>query len=448
MSKTKTLNTWSLVMINIIAIDNLRTLSFSAKFGSDLLMFYLIAGITFFLPSALITAELASRYPIKGGIFIWIEKAFGKTTAFFITVIQWIYNVVWFPTIMIFIWSVFTYIMPIPFFKSPLGTFLGVLSLFWACTYANIFGMSISSRVSSLGAIVGTLIPMALLTTGGILSLYFHGGYETLLSNQPDHGDVYPYFVELVFGLIGIEMSAMHADEVKQPERAFPRAIMISSIIIFTSLMISSLSVSILIPSQNLNVITGTLQAVNFIGESNHMPWLTSIFGMLIMLGSLATVAAWIIGPVKGLWAAANRGLLPSIFGETNKKGVPINLLFFQACIYSVIVFLILFFPINTSFVLLSALTTQMALITYIVLFISAIKLMKLRPKQGDYFRVPMMKLTAIMGTLTAISTLGLGFFMPGELGMGHSTQYFIVVSGAFIFLLIASILLARRSQN
>jgi len=89
-----------------------------------------------------------------------------------------------------------------------------------------------------------------------------------------------------------------------------------------------------------------------------------------------------------------------------------------------------------------------MALITYIILFISAIKLMKLRPKQGDYFRVPMMKLTAIMGTLTAISTLGLGFFMPGELGMGHSTQYFIVVSGAFIFLLIASILLARRSQN
>lgn len=448
MSQNKTLNTWSLIMINIIAIDNLRTLSFSAKFGSSLIMFYLIAGITFFLPSALITAELASRYPIKGGIFIWVEKAFGKSTAFFITVIQWIYNVIWFPTIMIFIWSILTYILPIPFLKSSLGTLLGVLALFWACTYANIFGMSISSRVSSLGAIVGTLIPMALLTIGGLSSLYFHGGYETLITNQPDHGDVYPYFVELIFGLIGIEMSAMHADEVKRPESAFPKAIMISSIIIFVSLMVSSLSVSILIPSENLNIITGTLQAVHYIAEINHLPWLTNVFGMLIMIGSLATVAAWIIGPVKGLWAAANHGLLPSLFGKTNNKGVPINLLLLQACIYSAIVFLILFFPINTSFVLLSALTTQMALITYIVLFIAAIKLMKARPKQGDYFKVPMIKLIASLGIITATFTLGLGFVMPNELGMTHGTQYFIVAIGLFIFLVLTSVWLARRSQS
>ena len=448
MPKQKTLNTWSLVMINIIAIDNLRTLSFSAKFGTSLLMFYIIAGITFFLPSALVTAELSSRYPLKGGIFIWVEKAFGKSTAFFITLIQWLYNVVWFPTIMIFIWSVLTYVVHVPFLKTPIGTFLGVLSLFWICTYANIFGMNISSRVSSLGAIFGTLMPMALLTIGGLSSLYFHGNTDVLISNQPAHEDVYPYFVELIFGLIGIEMSAMHADEVKNPQKAFPKAILISGIVIFFSLMISSLSVSILIPSNELNIITGTLQAVNFIAETNHMPWLTELFGGLIMLGSLATVAAWIIGPVKGLWAAANHGLIPKNFAKTNAQGVPINLLLLQACIYSVILFLILFFPVNTSFVLLSALTTQMALITYIVLFVAAIKLMKARPKKNDYFKVPMMHLTACLGTITALFTLGLGFFMPNELGMEHSFSYFLILGVTFICLLLASIFVARHGQN
>ena len=448
MPKQKTLNTWSLVMINIIAIDNLRTLSFSAKFGTSLVIFYIIAGLTFFLPSALITAELASRYPLKGGIFIWIEKAFGKSTAFFITLIQWLYNVVWFPTIMIFIWSILTYVVHIPILKTPAGIFFGVLSLFWICTYANIFGMNISSRVSSLGAILGTLVPMGLLTVAGLSSLYAHGNVDALISNQPANEDVFPYFVELIFGLIGIEMSAMHADEVKKPERAFPKAILISGVIIFFSLMVSSLSLSILVPSQQLNIITGTLQAVNFIAESNHMPWLTELFGALIMLGSLATVAAWIIGPVKGLWAAANHGLIPKTFAKTNTQGVPINLLLFQACIYSVIVFLILFFPVNTSFVLLSALTTQMALITYIVLFIAAIKLMKARPKKGDYFKVPMIQLIASLGTITALFTLGLGFFMPNELGMEHGLSYFLILGFTFIGLLLASIVVARHSQN
>ncbi|MEE2770460.1 MAG: APC family permease [Pseudomonadota bacterium] len=448
MSQKKTLNTWSLVMINIIAIDNLRTLSFSAKFGTSLIAFYLIAGICFFLPSALVTAELASRYPIKGGIYIWIEKAFGKPIAFFITLIQWIYNVVWFPTIMIFIWSILTYTVNIPILKTPFGTFIGVLSLFWGCTYANIFGMSISSRVSTAGAIFGTLLPMALLTIGGLSSLYFHNGTEALLTNQPVHADVFPYFVELIFGLIGIEMSAMHADEVKNPERAFPKAILISCIIIFVSLMIASLSVSILIPSKDLNIITGTLQAVAFIAQTYHIYWLTGLFGALILLGSLSTVAAWIIGPVKGLWAAANHGLISPVFAKTNDSGVPINLLLLQACIYSIFVFLILYFPVNTSFVLLSALTTQMALITYIVLFMAAIKLMKSRPKQGDYFKVPLLKLTSLLGMITAFFTLGLGFFMPGELGLEHSFQYFVVVSITFVILLLTSILVAQRSQN
>ena len=241
-------------------------------------------------------------------------------------------------------------------------------------------------------------------------------------------------------------MSAMHADEVISPHRTFPKAILISSIIIFVSLIIASISVASLIPSQDLNIITGTLQAVNYIAVNNHLPWLTNIFGMLIMIGSLATVAAWIIGPVKGLWAAAKHGLIADVFAKTNDRGVPVNLLLLQATIYSLFVFLILFFPVNTSFVLLSALTTQLALITYIVLFFAGIKLMKDRPRHGDYFKVPMMYLTAGVGIITSIFTLGLGFFMPEELGAHDGSQYFIIVMIGFITLLLISTLVSRRN--
>ena len=47
MKKQSPLGVFSLVMINIIAIDNLRTLPFAAGFGLSLVSIYLVASIFF-----------------------------------------------------------------------------------------------------------------------------------------------------------------------------------------------------------------------------------------------------------------------------------------------------------------------------------------------------------------------------------------------------------------
>jgi len=50
-SAKKMLSVFSLVMINVIAVDSLRTLPISAKLGASVISYYLIAALAFFIPN-------------------------------------------------------------------------------------------------------------------------------------------------------------------------------------------------------------------------------------------------------------------------------------------------------------------------------------------------------------------------------------------------------------
>src|SRR3989344_9157469 len=169
----KTLNFFQLAMINIIAVDSLRSLPISAEYGFALVFFYLVAAVVFFLPSILITAELATAYPTTGGIYIWVREAFGSKMGFLVIWFQWIYNVVWYPTAMVFIAASIAYLINPSWADNKLYLLVTTISLFWLLTILNCFGMRISSLFSTLGALWGTLIPMALIIILRFSSLFF-----------------------------------------------------------------------------------------------------------------------------------------------------------------------------------------------------------------------------------------------------------------------------------
>src|SRR3990167_10135410 len=105
----KKISVFSLVMINVVAINSLRNLPLSAEYGFSLIFYYLLAGVLFFLPASLVSAELATAWPEKGGLYVWVREAFGKKVGFFTIWLQWFYNICWYPTIMSFIAATLAY---------------------------------------------------------------------------------------------------------------------------------------------------------------------------------------------------------------------------------------------------------------------------------------------------------------------------------------------------
>jgi len=167
----RVLSVFSLVMINVIAVDSLRTLPLTAKLGLTLISYYCVAAIAFFIPVALVAAELATAFPKTGGIYVWVREAFGRRAGFITIWLQWIYNVVWYPTILAFIAATLAYLVD-PAIANHKFYLLGtILGLFWLFTLLNCFGMRVSSIVSIIGAAFGTLLPMIGITILGVIWL-------------------------------------------------------------------------------------------------------------------------------------------------------------------------------------------------------------------------------------------------------------------------------------
>ena len=161
-------------MINVAALGSVKNWPFTAEYGVASLFYFVVASLLFFFPVSLISAELATGWPKKGGVYLWVKEAFGPKWGFLAVWLQWIENVVWYPTVLSFTAATIAYIIDPSLSENATYTIITVLVLFWGATLVNLFGMKTSGWISNLGGICGTLIPGAVIIVLGIT--YFASG--------------------------------------------------------------------------------------------------------------------------------------------------------------------------------------------------------------------------------------------------------------------------------
>ncbi len=447
-------------MINVIAVDSIRTLPFSAELGFSLVFFYLMAAVFFFIPSGLVSAELATGWPSTGGVYVWIREAFGKKVALIIIWFNWIYNVFWYPTILALLAGVFTY-----FFNPNLSTNKIYMSastclLFWGATLLNLKGMKLSSIVSTVGALIGTIAPMLLIIGMGMFWLFKGEPLQIEMSWEaffPDfnRGGNLAFFSPVLFGLLGLEMAATHAAEMKNPKKDYPRAIFISMGIILLTIIFSALTLALIVPGKNLSLVTGVLQAFFITAHVLHIPWLVPLLAGTIILGGLSGVSAWIIGPTKGLMVAAEDGSLPHFLTKKNQASVPKNILILQGIIVSILSLAFVLMPsVNSSFWLLSQVTAQHALIVYFALFAAGIALRYEKgAKKQRSFSIPGGKKGGMwcvgsMGIFACLVAFCLGFIPPVAVGIGKIWVYeMVLILGIFVSVTLPFIFKSNQTK-
>jgi putative glutamate/gamma-aminobutyrate antiporter len=454
----KVLNVFSLVMINVIAVDSLRSLPVSAEYGFSLVFFYILGGLFFFIPTALVAAELATGWPQTGGIYIWLREAFGKKSGFLVIWLQWLYNVVWYPTIMSFLAATLSYIFAPQLANNKAYMLTMILLLFWGATFANWFGMKISSWVSTVAALIGTLLPMLFII---VLAIFWLIGGHPLQIQFTSH-EFFPtmnlgslgLLTVVLFGLIGMEMSAVHAGDVKNPQKDYPKALFISAILIISTLVLGSLAIAMVVPVKSIHLASGLMDAFQAFFQTFHIPWMTPVIAVLIIVGGLGTVSAWVIGPTKGLMIAAEDDAAPRFFKGTNKYAVPTKILVLQGVIMTVLsLFFVLMPSVNAAFSLLSTITGQIALLVYVGIFSAAIRLRFTKPEAPRAYRIPGgkigMGIVAGFGILTSVTIFVFGFFPPSQIQVGSTKIYeFILISGVILICLPPLFMMRKRIEK
>ena len=455
----RVISIFMLAMFNVSIMASLRNLPLVAEFGLSAITFFMIVALFFLVPCALVSAELATGWPKSGGVYIWVREALGDRWGFFAVWMQWVHNVAWYPVIMSFVAGTLAYVIDPELGTSKVFILSTILIGYWGMTLLNYLGIKTSGWFSTIGVIVGTIAPGILIITLGLIWLTSGNVIQTPVTLSA----VIPNFSKLsnlVFlsGLFlafaGLEVSSAYAGNVQNPQKNYPKAIILSAVIVFFIFMLGSLAIAVVIPKTQISLVSGLMDAFQIFLSFYHLEWFLPVLAILLIIGAIAEVNSWIIGPVKGLYETSIHGNLPPFFQNLNKHGTPTHLLFFQAVIVSIAACVFLFMPtVSSAFWILTALSAQSYLIMYIIMFIAAIKLKYSKPHVPRPYRVPLQYkgiwLFCLMGIASSSFAFIIAFIPPSQLEVGSLIFYdlFLLIS-LCIMCLIPLVIYARRQPH
>ncbi len=463
-SKTK-LNVLTLTIMNIVAVVSLRGLPSEAGYGLGSIFFYLFAAVVFLIPVALISAELAAAFPEAGGVYRWVGEAFGSRTGFVAIWLQWIQNTIWFPTVLTFSAVSIAYIGVNPevgtssLVNNRIYVAIVCLVLYWGATLINLRGLSASAEISKYGGLIGTIIPVILLILFAAIwlimgkPLQLDTSISTLVPDLADFNNlVLASSIFLFFA--GMELSAVHVTEIDNPQKNYPKAIILASIGTVGIFILGTLAISFILPAKSINLTQGLLVTFDKYLVAYGLGFLSPVIALMLVTGVLAGVSTWIGGPSKGLLAVGNHGLLPPFLQRVNKNGVQVNILIIQGLVVSLLILLFTFMPsVQSVYQVLSQLTAILYLVMYLLLFLSGMALRIKNPKQPRPFRVPGgevgMFILGGIGCIGAVVAIGLSFLPPSQIQVGSSAVWYSILGVGFIvFMGVPLVLYKMRNPS
>lgn len=391
-SHKKTLRQRDMVLFTVSAILLLDTLTAAASVGASSVFWWVFLGIIFFIPFAMICAEMGCAYPEQGGIYAWIRDGFGGRWASRATWAYWVNTAVWMPAIYILFAGVFKQMF---FPELSLGWQIGLgVGLTWVAVGVNVVTLDVGKWIPNLGAIIKVIIFVAVIV-GALLYTQDHGmanplSFETM---KPDWGSSLQYIPAIIYGMLGFELVSASSDEMKNPAKDVPRAIFFSGIMIITLYLFGTIAILAAIPAGEVNLVEGLIDTFTlFFGESTAGRAFTLILGIGALFTFFSNGVTWALGCNRAAAEAALEGELPKIFAIEHKThGTPVGAAVLMGLVSSLILVLYGFLAGSNEdlFWSLFAFSAVIFLLPYQGMFMAFIRTRVNDPDHPRPYRVP-----------------------------------------------------------
>ena len=426
-SDLRQLLSWPVMAFLIIACTgSIAQLSAASEYGLGAITIYLIPALFFMVPSALISAELATGW--EGGVFIWVREAFGDRLGFQAIWLQWIQSVALYPSLLAFAAASLAYAFGDPTLAQN-GLYTGaiILVIFWTATLVAFRGLNASARLGSYGLVLGTLIPAAALII--LMVIWLAQGKPAAVPLQVS--DIVPPYngissLVLIIGTFiafaGLEVNAVHIREMRDPGRSYPKGVALAVVIIFVMYVLGTISIAVAVPTKQLDLDAGAAQA--FVTYMTGLGWGLGgrVLSFLLAFGALAAASTWVIGPSRGLLLVGRKGFLPQRLQAVNRNDVQVPILIIQAIIVTILSIAFVLIPsVSSAFWVLQTITVELYMLMYVLMFAAGWRLRRTRPDVPRSFRSPLLPLLAVLGILAALGAIAIGFVPPSQLSSDTS---------------------------
>ncbi|HEU4763315.1 MAG TPA: APC family permease [Gemmatimonadales bacterium] len=330
------------VLFYIVAVTGPRWIASAAAAGPSSLVIWAVAAAAFFVPSAFAVLELSSRYPDEGGIYLWVKEAFGERTAFMAGWLYWASNLVYFPGLLYFAAGNALFIGGHHWIGlSGSATYYVVFSLagLGLALWLNVVGLDVARHLHNVGA-WATWVPVALLALMGLVAWTQFGVASDFSPHAlvpSTHLSDIAFWATLAFAFGGLETASLMGGEIEEPARTIPRAVVAAGLAIAAIYVVGTVAILVALPAGEVSGIQGIMQAIQQTADRVGFGALVPITALLLAVGSLGGVGAWLAASSRLPYVAGIDRALPSVFGRLHPKwGTPAVALTVQAAIAAV----------------------------------------------------------------------------------------------------------------
>jgi glutamate:GABA antiporter len=395
------MDTALLMLAAIIVLDTLGAVS---SYGAQAFTWLIIMVVFFLFPYGLLTAELGTAFPEEGGPYVWVKLAFGRMAAAVVAVMYWVDNPIWLAgTLSITAMATFS-----TFFVSLSLTWEYIFGLLfvWAGIGSVIMALKFGKYVATVGAIVRVVL-MAFFT----LTVFIYAGEHGV--HGFGGGAFKPTWLVflaaapiLIFDLEGFELPSAASEELKNPRRDVPFAVLRSGIGTVLFYGVPILAILLVLPASRLSNVAGFVDALQqvFVVYGGHLTStgsvltgagkvLADIAAIGVIFGLLSSGVVWLIGSDRAQAVAGYDGAAPRALGYFSKRlGTPIGVNLLSGVVSTIVLILALTLTSGNAgkyFSVTLGLVISMVTITYVLIFPAVIKLRYKYPDIPRPYRIP-----------------------------------------------------------
>ncbi len=389
------------LICTLVGLDTIGTVANKGPQGFTWLIFL---GLFFFIPYAMLTAELGTTFPEEGGPYVWTRLAYGRMVGGVNTVIYWISNPVWVGgTLAITAVAAFgTFFTPLSGFAQYAFAFVFI----WVTVISAIISFQYGKWIPTFGAWCRVLV-LGFFTISVVIYAAKHGVHGF---GAGSFGPTPAEFILLVpvlfFNYVGFELPNAAGEEMKNAQRDVPFAIarsLVGAVLLYGGPI---LAILLVLPTSQITSLGGFLDAIKTVftvygGHAAHSGVVLTGAGNVIgKVGAIGFIVAlvtsgstWIMGADRVEAVASFDGAGPRVLGRfSNLFGTPINVNILSGVVSTIL--MIMAFTIvsgNTYkyFTVVLSLVISLTTISYIVIFPTIITLRYKYPDLLRPYKVP-----------------------------------------------------------
>jgi len=390
--------------------------------GPAVILSFSIAGIAAFL-TALSSAELSSFITEAGGSYIYAQKAFGNFWGFLVGWTRTFDYIAGAGLISLGFAAYFS-----SFFEIPPGMIIGVAVLLpLILMLINLKGISSASGITNILVVLKIVSLLVFIAIGGLF-LFSHGNSSNYYPFFPNGiGGMLSGASIIFFAFVGFDTVGVLAEEVKNPSKNVPKAIILA-FLISTILYIGVSVVAVgLLNWKFLGTASAPLEMALRVATDNV--FLLKFISISALFATTSVVMTSILGGSRGLFAMARQGVIPGFLAGISNKGVPTSSVIITG---SAIALIALIGNIEW----IASVFNFGILMTYLFINLSSMRLRQKMPDANRTFKIPFYPVPPILGAISCIILL---FFLKINA---------IIFGGTWVLIGMAAYYFNRRSSR